>query len=173
MCGGRGPLCHEGGAGGVPDGGGALCWALLLLGLGLLGLEVVEDVLRGLGSRCSCGAGLVLGLEFCSRLRPPCIDGLGLLLGGGLGFWLGCGCRVYEAWAMAVVGGFAVGTGLEARLGDFPRGLGGGVMEEDVVVAADEVVMVVEVVESEAEETDVGDGGGYRAGWAGAGCWVL
>ena len=64
------------------------------------------------------------------------------------------------AWAMAVVGGLAVGTGWEARLGDFSRGLGGGVMEDDVVVVAKEVVVVVEVVKSEAEETDLGDSGG-------------
>ena len=46
-------------------------------------------------------------------------------------------------------------------------------LDEDVVVVADEVVPVVEVVESEVEETDVGDGAGSRAAGAGAGCWVM
>ena len=72
-----------------------------------------------------------------------------------------------------MAGGLAVGTGLGARLGDFPRGSGGGVLNEDVVVAADEVVVVVEVVESEAEETDVGDGKWSGAAGAGAGCCLL
>ena len=77
------------------------------------------------------------------------------------------------AWGMAVAGGLAVGTGLGGCLGGFPRGLGGGVLDKDVVVVADEVVLVVEVVELEAEETDVGDGGGSWAAGAGAVCWVL
>ena len=42
-----------------------------------------------------------------------------------------------------------------------------------MVVAAAEMVVVVEVVESEAEETDVADGGGSRTMEAGAGCLVL
>ena len=67
-----------------------------------------------------------------------------------------------------------MGTGLGARLGGFPRGLGGGVLDEDVVVVVvDEVVVVVEVVESEAEERAVGDGGGPWAAGAGVGCWIL
>ena len=59
-----------------------------------------------------------------------------------------------------------MGTGLGARLGGFPRGLGGGVLDEDMVVVVDEVIVVVEVVESEAEERAVGDGGGPWA-WGG------
>ena len=54
----------------------------------------------------------------------------------------------------------AVEKGLGARLGGFPRGLGGGVLDENVVVVVDEVVVVVKVVESEAEERAMGDGGG-------------
>ena len=54
-----------------------------------------------------------------------------------------------------------------------PRSLGGGVLDEDVVVVADEVGVVVDVVESEAEERAVGDGGGPWAAGAGVGCWVL
>ena len=46
-------------------------------------------------------------------------------------------------------------------------------LDEDVVVVADEMVVVVEVVESEAEERAVGDGGGPWAAGAGVGCWVL
>ena len=46
-------------------------------------------------------------------------------------------------------------------------------LEEDKVVVADEVVVVVKVVESEAEERAVGDGGGPWAAGAGVGCWVL
>ena len=65
------------------------------------------------------------------------------------------------------------GDGLGARLGGFPRGFGGGVLDEDVVVVADEVVPVVEVVELEAGERPVEDGGGPWAAGAGAECWVL
>ena len=42
-----------------------------------------------------------------------------------------------------------------------------------MVVVVDEVVVVVEVVESEAGERAVGDGGGPWASGAGVGCWVL
>ena len=66
-----------------------------------------------------------------------------------------------------------MGTGLGARLGGFPRGLGGCVLDDDVLVVMDEVVVVVEVVESEAEERAVGEGGGPWASGAGVGCWVL
>ena len=41
------------------------------------------------------------------------------------------------------------------------------------MVVVDEVVVVVEVVESEAEERAVGDGGGFWASGSGVGCWVL
>ena len=77
---------HEGGGG-----GGALWWALLPPGLGSLGVEVVEDILGGLGSRCHRGAGLDLGLGFGSRLGQRCGDGFGWLLCGGFGFLPGCG----------------------------------------------------------------------------------
>ena len=46
-------------------------------------------------------------------------------------------------------------------------------MDEDVVVVSDEVVVVVDPVESEAEERALGDGGGPWAAGAGVGCWVL
>ena len=90
-----------------------------------------------------------------------------------LGFRPAAGAGFVGAWALAVAGLLAVGTGLGARLGGFPRGLGDGVLDEDVVVVADEVVVVGEVVESEAEERAVGDGGGSWAAGLGVGCWVL
>ena len=43
-----------------------------------------------------------------------------------------------------------MGTSLGARLGGFPPGLGGGLLDENVVVVADELVVVVEILESEA-----------------------
>ena len=90
-----------------------------------------------------------------------------------LGFGRAAGAGLVGAWALAAAGLLAVGTGLGACLGGFSHGLGGGVLDEDVVVVPDEVVVVVEVVESEAEERAVGDGGGPWASGAGVGCWVL
>ena len=55
-----------------------------------------------------------------------------------------------------------MGTGSGACLAGFPRGLGAGVLDEDVVEVADEVVVVVEVVESEAEGSALGCGGVRR-----------
>ena len=75
------------------------------------------------------------------------------------------GAGFVGAWALAAAGLLAMGRGLGARLGNFPRGLGGGVLDGDVVVVADEVVVVVEVVES--EERAVGDGGGSWAAGVG------
>ena len=72
-----------------------------------------------------------------------------------------------------MAGALVVGTGLGACLGGFPRGLGAGVLEQHVVVAADEVVAVSEVLESEAAEKDVRGGGRSQKAGAGTGCWVL
>ena len=91
-------------------------------------------------------------------------------LGLGLGFWVGClaavlgfgqaaGAGFVGAWALAAAGLLAVGSGLGARLGGLPRGLGVEVLDE--------------VVELEAEERAVGHGGGPWAAAAGVGCWVL
>ena len=66
-----------------------------------------------------------------------------------------------------------LGRVLGARLGGFPRGLGGGVLDEDVVEVAGEVVVVVVFVKREAEERAVGDGGHSWAAGAGVRCWVL
>ena len=162
---GRGALRHEGGGGGVGDGGGAPRWALLPSGLGRLGPDVIEDVLGGPGSRCRRGAGFGLGFGLGCGLRA---DGFGWPFGGGLGLRLGRGCGFRQGVGLGGGKGLlAMGAGLEARLGGVPRGLGGRVLDEDVVVVVDEVVVVVEVVESEAEERAVGDGGGSWASGAG------
>ena len=87
------------------------------------------------------------------------------------GFGRAAGAGFAGAWGLAVAGALAVGTGFGARLGDFPRSLGAGVLDKDVVVATDEVVVVVDVVESEAEKTDVGDSGGVTDGEGGS--WML
>ena len=100
------------------------------------------------------------------RVRAGCLAAV-------LGFGRPAGAGFTGAWALGVAGALAVGTGLGALFGGFPRGWGAGVLDEDVVLVADEVLVVVEVVESEAGETGVGDGGGSRAAGAGAGCWVL
>ena len=117
------------------------------------------------------GLGLHLGLAAgCGRGAPT---DFGSCLAVVLGFGRAAGAGLVGAWALAAAGLPAVWTGLGARLGGFPRGLGGGVLDEDVVVVVDEVVVVVEVVESEAEERAVGDGGGPWAAGAAVGCWVL
>ena len=90
-----------------------------------------------------------------------------------LGFGRAAAAGFVWALALAAAGLLAVGTGLVARLGGFPRGLGGGVLDHAVVVVADEVVVVLELVESEAEERALGDGGGPSAAGVGVGCWVL
>ena len=117
------------------------------------------------------------GLGLCSGLAAGCgrgaLTGLGGCLAAVLGFGWVAGAGLVRAWAWAAAGLLAVGTSFGARLGGFPRGLGGGVLDEDVVVVVDEVVVVVEVVESEAEERAVENGGGRWASGAGEGCWVL
>ena len=173
LCFGRGALRHGGGGSGVGDGGGAPFWVLLSLGLGRLGPNVIEDVLGGLGSRCRCGAWLRLGFGPGCGLQSWRADGFRGLVGGGLGFRLVCGCRPLQSVGLGGGGVARVGTSLGARLGGLPRGFGGGVLDEDVGVLVDEVVVVVEVVESQAEERAVGDGGGPLASGAGVGCWVL
>ena len=169
---GRGALRHEGGGGSIGDAGEALCWGLLPPGLGWLRPKVVEDVLGGSGSRFRRGTGLGLGPEFGCGLRSRRAGGFGWLLGGGLGFRPGCGRGL--RWGVGLGGGGVarVGDGFGGRLGGFPRGLRGGVLDEDVLVVADEVVVVLEVVESEAEDRAVGDGGEPWAAEAGVGCWV-
>ena len=111
--------------------------------------------------------GLDLGLGLAAGCGRGALTGLGGCLAAVLGFGWVAGVRLVGAWALAGVGLLAVGAGLGARLGGVPRGLGGGVLDEDVVVAVDEVVVVVEVVESEAEKRAVGDGGGPWAPGAG------
>ena len=131
--------------------------------------------------------------------------GLGGCLELGLGYYsasvggfAGVRCRPAlpvagpgAAGALAVAAARAAGTGLVACVDGVSRSLVDGVPGEGVVeVEVDEVVVVVEVgeseaeetdvgdggrswVESEAEKTDVGDGGGSRTAGSGAGCLVL
>ena len=116
--------------------------------------------------------GLVLGLGLAAGCGRGALTGLGGCLAAVLGFgWL-AGAGLVRVWALAAAGLLVVGTGLGARSGGVPRGLGVGVLDEDVVGVVDEVVVVVEVVESEAEERAVGDGGGPWASGAGVGCPV-
>ena len=104
------------------------------------------------------GLGLGLGLAAgCGRGAPT---GLGGCLAAVLGFSWVAGAGLVGAGALAAAGLLAVGTGSGARLGRFPRGLVGGVLDENVVMVVDELVVLGEVVESEAEERAVGDGGG-------------
>ena len=147
--------------------GGAPRWALLPSGLGRLGLDVIEDVLGGPGSRCRRGAGLGLWFGLGCGLRSWRADGFGWLFGGGLGFRLGRGCGLRRGVGLGGGGAARGRGGFGGRLGGVPRGLGGGVLDEDVVVVVDEVVVVVEVVESEAEQRAGGDGGGSWASGAG------
>ena len=120
---------------------------------------VVPGFRLGLGLAAGCGRGVPTGQGGCLAA----VFGFGRAAGGGF----------VRARALAAAGLLAVGTGSGARLGGSPRGFGGVVLDKDVVVVADEVVVVVEVVESEAEERAVGDGGGPWAAGAGVGCWVL
>ena len=113
----------------------------------------------GLGLAAGCGRGARTGLGGCLEA----VFGFGWVADAGL----------VGACALAAAGLLAVGTGFWGCLGGFPCGLGGGVLDEDVLVVVHEVVVVLEVVESEAEERAVGDGGGPWASGAGVGCWVL
>ena len=91
------------------------------------------------------GLGLGLGLAAgCGRGAPT---GSGGCLAAVLVFGRAVGAGFVGAWALAAAELLAEGTGLGARLGGFPRGWGGGVLDEDVVVVGDEVVVVPEVVE--------------------------
>ena len=172
----RGVLRHEGCGGSVGDGGGAPCWVLLPPGLGRLGPNVIEDVLGASGLRCRCGAGRGLGFGLGCGLRSWRADEFGWLFGGGLGFRLGCGCGPRQGVGLGGGGG-GICSRWQRVWGPvwevFTRGLGGGVLDEDLVVVVDEVVVVVEVAESEAGARAVGDGGGPWASGAGVGCWVL
>ena len=117
--------------------------------------------------------GLNLGLGLAAGCGPGALTGLGGCLAAVLGFGWVPGAGLVGAWALAAVGLLAVGAGLGARFGGVPRGLGVGVLDEHVVVVVDEVVVVVEVVESEAEKRAVGDGGGPWVSGAGIGWWIL
>ena len=158
---------------GVGNGGGAPCCALLPLGLGWLVPNVVEDVLGGRARDAVVAPGLGLGLGMAAGSGRGAPSGLGGCLAAVLGFGRAAGAGFVGAWVVAAAGLLVVATGLGARFGGFPRGLGGGVLDEDVLVVVDEVVVVVEVVELEAEGRAVGERGGPWAVAAGVGCWVL
>ena len=111
--------------------------------------------------------GLDLGLGLAAGCGRRALTGLGGCLAAVLGFGLVAGVGLVRAWALAAAGLLAVGAVLGARLRGVPPGLGGGVLDEDLVVVVDEVVVVVEVVESEVEDRAVGDGGGSWASGAG------
>ena len=111
--------------------------------------------------------GLYLGLGLAAGCGRGALAGLGGCLAAVLGFGWVVGVGLVGAWALAAAGLLTVGASLGARLGGVPRGLGGGVLDEDVVVVVDEVVVVMEVVESEAEGRAVGDGGGSWVSGAG------
>ena len=162
----RGALCHEGGGGGVGDGGRAPCWVLLPPGLGPLGPSVIGDVIGGSHRAAVVGPGLGLGLGLAARCGRGALTGFGGCLAVFLGFGWVAGAGLVGAWALAAAGLLAVGTGWGPVWEVSGRGFGGGVLDEDVVV-------VVEVVESEAQERAVGYGGGPWASGAGVGCWVL
>ena len=117
--------------------------------------------------------GLALALGLAAGWGRGAPTGLGGCLAALLSFSWAAGTGFAGAWVLAAAGLLAVGTGLVARRGGFPRGSGDGVLDEDVVGVADEVVVVVEVVESEAEKRAVGDGRGSSAAGAGVGCCVL
>ena len=133
--------------------GACFCAVVATPGLGL-----------GLGLAAGWGRGAATG----SRLCLAVVLGFGQAAGAGFASvcrrtaWLVSGCEA--ARALAVAG---------ARLSDFARGSGGGVLGEDVVLELDEVVVVVDVVESEGEETVMGDDWGSRTVVGGAECWVL
>ena len=105
-----------------------------------------------------------LGLGLVAGCDPGALTGFGGCFAAVLGFGRAAVAGLVGAWALAAAGLLVVGTRLGARFGGFPRGLGGGVLDEDVVVVVDEVVVVVKAVESEAEERAVGDGGGCEFG---------
>ena len=122
---GRGALRHEGGRGGVCDGGGAPCRALLPPGLGRLWPNVIEVVLGASGSRCRCGAGLGLGLGFGCGLWSWRAHRFGWLFGGGLGFQPGCGCGPRQGVGLCGGGVARGGNGFRGPFGRFPPRLGG------------------------------------------------
>ena len=89
--------------------------------------------------------GLDLGLGLAAGCGRGALTGFGGCLAAVLDFGWVVGVGLVGLWALAAAGLLAVGAGLGARLGGVPRGLGGRVLDEDVVVVVDEVVMVVEV----------------------------
>ena len=95
-------------------------------------------------------SGLGLGFGSAAGLGRDAPTGLGRYLAAVLCFGGAAGAGFAWAWALAAAGLLAVGTGFGARVGGFPGRLAGGVLDQDALVVEDEVVVVMEVVESEA-----------------------
>ena len=112
-----------------------------------------------MGLAAGCGRGALTGLGGC--------------LAAVLGFSWVAGVSLVGVWALAAAELLAVGAALEAIWEVSPAAWGVECVDEDVVVVVDEVFVVVEVVESEAEERAVGDGGGPWALGAGVRCCIL
>ena len=180
--GGRGPPRGAGFA--LPPWCRAWAWALVLPA----GYDCGVAVDLGCCLAVDSGGGLALGLGLAAGFRFGWAAGAGFagercrprFAGSGSS---GCG-------ALAVAGTTEARIGLRACLGGVARGLGCGVPGQGSVVEVDEVVFVVKVVESEAEEKDVGESQGSqmqsgarptdvqdcgvsRTAQAGAGCLVL
>ena len=118
------------------------------------------------GQTCAVVVARGLGFGLAAGVGHGALTGLPGCLAAVLGFSRAAGADFAGAWALAAAGLLDLGTGLGACLGGFPRGLGGGLLDEDAVMVADELVVVVDVVDSEVEESTVGDGGGS---WAAGG----
>ena len=109
LCFGRGALRYEGGGGGVGDGGGAPCWALLPPGLGRLGPNVIENILRGPARAAVVAPGFDLGLGLAAGCGRGALTGLGRCLAAVLGFGWVADVGLVGAWALAAAGLLAVG----------------------------------------------------------------
>ena len=146
---------------------GGVCAVGVTPGLGL-GLHFAACSGRGVAAAVSgcfavvLGGGRVLGFGAATGLefgQAADVDLAGMCCGPALPV---AGSEAAEA--LAVAGAPAVETGSGAIADGVAGGLGGCVLDEGVVMEVDEVVVVVEVVESAAEQMDIGDGGGSRAG---------
>ena len=124
-CFGRGAPRHEGGGGGVGDGGGAPCWVLLPPGLGRLGPNVIEDVQRDLARTAVMAPGVGWGSGLFAGCGRGALTGLGGFLAAVLGFGWVAGGGLAGASALAAAGLHVVKTGLGGLFGRFPPWLGG------------------------------------------------
>ena len=77
--------------------------------------------------------GLGLGLGLAAGCGRSARTGPGGCLAAVFGFGRAAGAGFVGVSGFAAARLLAVGTGLGARLGGFPRGFGGGLLDEDVV----------------------------------------